>query len=157
MNLAYLQVPLLESYLQSPLVHVAASNNPELRGGYFINIPEDRTDEVRDLLDGIKRDRAHILRFAEAIAAGQELLRANATGFDLRPFTRSSRQNSATWPSWPTTPATRRRCVSPNPSSTPATSTRSRPAGMVLVIAFPATCHSTCEAYSHVGFTAFLG
>ncbi|MFF0171357.1 MULTISPECIES: MBL fold metallo-hydrolase [Streptomyces] len=86
MNLAFLQVPLLESYLQSPQVHVAASNNPELRGGYFINIPEARADEVSDLLAGIKRDRAAILRFAEAIAAGQELLRTNATGFDLTPL-----------------------------------------------------------------------
>src|SRR5690242_1904835 len=40
MNLAFLHVPLLESYLQSPQVHVAASVNPALRGGYFINIPE---------------------------------------------------------------------------------------------------------------------
>ncbi|MGW3660982.1 MBL fold metallo-hydrolase [Streptomyces sp. NPDC005151] len=86
MNLAFLQVPLLESYLQSPQVHVAASNNPELRGGYFINIAEERADEVRDLLDVIKKDRAEILRFAEAIAEGQELLRANATGFDLTPL-----------------------------------------------------------------------
>ncbi|MFC8429219.1 MBL fold metallo-hydrolase [Streptomyces sp. NPDC057253] len=86
MNLAFLQVPLLESYLQSPQVHVAASNNPELRGGYFINIGEERADEVRDLLASIKRDRADMLRFAEAIAAGQELLRANATGYDLTPL-----------------------------------------------------------------------
>src|SRR5262245_26747645 len=86
MNLAFLQVPLLESYLQSPQVHVAASNNPDLRGGYFINIAEERAGEVRDLLDRIKRDRAHILRFAQAIADGQELLRANATGFDLTPL-----------------------------------------------------------------------
>jgi L-ascorbate metabolism protein UlaG (beta-lactamase superfamily) len=86
MNLAFLQAPLLESYLQSPQVHIAASNNPELRGGYFVNIPEERADEVRDLLAAIKRDRADMLRFAEAIAAGQELLRANATGFDLTPL-----------------------------------------------------------------------
>ncbi|MFI1411813.1 MBL fold metallo-hydrolase [Streptomyces sp. NPDC020707] len=86
MNLAFLQVPLLESYLQSPKVHVAASHNPELRGGYFINIPEERADEVRDLLATIKRERARMLRFAEAIAEGQELLRGNATGFDLTPL-----------------------------------------------------------------------
>ncbi|MEU6220852.1 MBL fold metallo-hydrolase [Streptomyces sp. NPDC047022] len=86
MNLAFLQVPLLESYLQSPQVHVTASNNLELRGGYFINIPESRADEVRDLLATIKRDRADMLRFAEAIAAGQEILRANATGYDLTPL-----------------------------------------------------------------------
>jgi L-ascorbate metabolism protein UlaG (beta-lactamase superfamily) len=86
MNLAFLQVPLLESYLQSPQVHVTASSNPELRGGYFINIPEERAGEVRDLLAEIKRERAHILRFAEAIAEGQELLRTSATGFDLTPL-----------------------------------------------------------------------
>jgi L-ascorbate metabolism protein UlaG (beta-lactamase superfamily) len=86
MNLAFLQVPLLESYLQSPQVHVAASNNPDLRGGYFINIAAERADEVRDLLASIKQDRAQILRFAEAIAAGQEVLRTNATGFDLTPL-----------------------------------------------------------------------
>ncbi|MGP4029201.1 MBL fold metallo-hydrolase [Actinomadura sp. 3N407] len=86
MNLAFLQVPLLESYLQSPQVHVTASSNPELRGGYFINIPGERADEVRDLLAEIKRERAHILRFAEAIAEGQELLRTSATGFDLTPL-----------------------------------------------------------------------
>jgi hypothetical protein len=43
------------------------------------------TDE-QVFLPAIKRDRADILRFAEAIAAGQELLRANATGFDLTPL-----------------------------------------------------------------------
>ncbi|MFF8196129.1 MBL fold metallo-hydrolase [Streptomyces bobili] len=86
MNLAFLQVPMLESYLQNPKVHVAASNNPELRGGYFVNIPEERADEVRDLLAGIKRDRANMLAFADAIAKGQEILRANANGFDLTPL-----------------------------------------------------------------------
>src|SRR5215470_1747583 len=68
MNLAFLQVPMLESYLQSPQVHIAASSNPDLRGGYFVNVPEERSGEVRDLLDSIKRDRAPMLRFAEAIA-----------------------------------------------------------------------------------------
>ncbi|WP_280853711.1 MULTISPECIES: MBL fold metallo-hydrolase [unclassified Streptomyces] len=86
MNLAFLHVPMLESYLQSPQVHVTASNNPELRGGYFVNIPEDRSPQVAELLDEIKRDRAGMLRFAAAIAEGQELLRTNATGYDLTPL-----------------------------------------------------------------------
>ncbi|GAA1242950.1 MBL fold metallo-hydrolase [Kitasatospora nipponensis] len=86
MNLAFLQVPLLESYLQSPQVHVAASNNPDLRGGYFINIPEDRAPEVAALLESIKKDRADMLAFADAIAEGEELVRQNATGFDLTPL-----------------------------------------------------------------------
>jgi hypothetical protein len=50
MNLAFVQVPLLESYLQSPLVHINATRNPELRGGFFVGIDEDRSGEVRELL-----------------------------------------------------------------------------------------------------------
>lgn len=86
MNLAFLHVSMLESYLQSPQVHIAASRNPELRGGFFVNIPEEQSHLVKDLLESIKRDRADMLRFAQAIADGQELLRTNATGFDLTPL-----------------------------------------------------------------------
>jgi L-ascorbate metabolism protein UlaG (beta-lactamase superfamily) len=86
MNLANLQVPLLESYLQNPQVHIAASTNPALRGGYFANIDETRSMEVAALLDGIKRDRADMLTFAAAIAEADELLRQSATGFDLTPL-----------------------------------------------------------------------
>jgi L-ascorbate metabolism protein UlaG (beta-lactamase superfamily) len=86
MNLANLQVPLLESYLQNPQVHLAASRNPALRGGYFVNIEETRSNEVADLLDGIKRDRADMLAFATAVAEAEELLQQQATGFDLTPL-----------------------------------------------------------------------
>ncbi len=86
MNLANVQVPLLESYLHSPKVHVAASTNPELRGGYFIGVEEERSTEVGALLDTIKKDRADMLNFAAAVAEAEELLRQSATGFDLTPL-----------------------------------------------------------------------
>lgn len=86
MNLAFVQMPLLESYLQSPQVHIAASNNPDLRGGYFVGIEEARSAEVGVLLDSIKRDRADMLGFASAIAEAEDLVRQNATGFDLTPL-----------------------------------------------------------------------
>jgi L-ascorbate metabolism protein UlaG (beta-lactamase superfamily) len=86
MNLAFLQVPLLESYLQSPQVHIAASGNPELRGGFFVNIDESRSGEVRALLASIKRDRAGMLAFAEAVAEAEEIVRQGGTGFDLTPL-----------------------------------------------------------------------
>jgi L-ascorbate metabolism protein UlaG (beta-lactamase superfamily) len=86
MNLAFLQVPMLESYLQSPQVHTAAGSNPALRGGYFVNIAEDRSKEVADLLASIKRDRAPMLRFAQAIAQAEDIVRQEANGFDLTPL-----------------------------------------------------------------------
>lgn len=86
MNLAFMQVPMLESYLQSPQVHINASNNPELRGGFFVNIEASRSGEIRDLLAAIKRDRAPLLGFASAIAEAEEIVRNGATGFDMTPL-----------------------------------------------------------------------
>jgi L-ascorbate metabolism protein UlaG (beta-lactamase superfamily) len=86
MNLALVQIPLLESYLQSPQVHINASSNPELRGGFFVNVEESRSGEIRDLLASIKRDRADMLNFAAAVAEAEELVRSSATGFDLTPL-----------------------------------------------------------------------
>jgi len=86
MNLAFLQVPMLESYLQSPKVHINASHNPQLRGGFYVDIDESRSAEVRDLLISIKRDRSAMLGFAEAISEADETMRQGATGFDLRPL-----------------------------------------------------------------------
>ncbi len=83
MNLAFVQVPLLESYVQNPQVHIAATSNPELRGGFFADIEEARKSEVAGLLSAIKRDRADMLAFAAAVTEGAELLRESATGFDL--------------------------------------------------------------------------
>ena len=86
MNLAFLHIPLLESYLQSPQVHTNASSNPALRGGFFVNVEAARAGEIRDLVASIKRDRAEMLRFARAIVEAEEVIRQGATGFDLSPL-----------------------------------------------------------------------
>lgn len=86
MNLAFLQIPMLESYLQSPQVHLNAIRNPELRGGFFVNIDESRSDEVRDLVESLKREREGMLAFAAAVAEAEDTLRESAAGFDLRPL-----------------------------------------------------------------------
>jgi len=86
MNMAFVQIPMLEAYLQSPQDHISASANPDFRGGYFVAIEEHRSSEVGLLVDSIKRDRSTMLAFAAAIADGEELLRREATGFDLSPL-----------------------------------------------------------------------
>jgi L-ascorbate metabolism protein UlaG (beta-lactamase superfamily) len=86
MNLAFVQVPLIESYLQSPQVHIRASQNPAMRGGLFVNVGDSRSGEMRDLLASIKSDRAELLAFAAAIAEAEEIVRQGATGFDLTPL-----------------------------------------------------------------------
>ena len=86
MNLANMQLPLLESYLQSPIAHINASKNPKLRGGLFVGIDKSRVAEIRDLVASIKRDRAPMLRFAAAIAQAENIVRQEATGYELTPL-----------------------------------------------------------------------
>ncbi|GAA3067548.1 MBL fold metallo-hydrolase [Streptosporangium carneum] len=86
MNLAFRNIPMLESYLASPEWHFAAARDPKFRGGFFVNIEEKRKNEVEALLAAIRRDRADMIRFAEAIAEAEKIVREEATGYDLRPL-----------------------------------------------------------------------
>jgi L-ascorbate metabolism protein UlaG (beta-lactamase superfamily) len=86
MNLAHVQIPLIESYLQSPQVHINASRNPELRGGFFVNIDVSRSAEIEQLLTSIRKNRKPMLDFAAAVAEAEEIVRQGATGFDLTPL-----------------------------------------------------------------------
>ena len=83
MNLANLLVPLMDSYVAQPKVHEAAVANPRMRGGFFINHGGRRTEEIQQLRNRCTRDNADLLDLAQAIGAADELLRAQATGYDL--------------------------------------------------------------------------
>jgi hypothetical protein len=52
-SLAFLQVPLLGSCLQSPRVHVDASGSRQFRGGFFVGVGEGRAGGVRRALAGL--------------------------------------------------------------------------------------------------------
>ncbi|MDR7276963.1 MBL fold metallo-hydrolase [Catenuloplanes atrovinosus] len=86
MTLANRLIPMMESYLQAPEWHFRGSRDPKFRGGFFINVDDKRADEVAALLATIRRDRADMIRFAEAIAEAEKLVLAEATGYDLRPL-----------------------------------------------------------------------
>lgn len=80
------QVKTLESYLKKPQVHLKAARNPKLAGGPYVDIPEERADEVRSLLDRIREVQADNLRFAEAAIDFQNRLAKEATGQSIEPF-----------------------------------------------------------------------
>lgn len=81
MNLAFVQLPVLESYLAAPAEHAAAGNSHEPRHGYFVDIEESRADEVAALVESIRRDRADMLDFAAAVAEAEALLRRDPACF----------------------------------------------------------------------------
>jgi L-ascorbate metabolism protein UlaG (beta-lactamase superfamily) len=80
LNLARVQIPLLESRLRNPQAHVAAGTGSPSPGHF---VEESRGLEVAALLDSIKKDRADMLAFADAIAEAGALLRQHVTGSDL--------------------------------------------------------------------------
>ncbi|MER7707484.1 MBL fold metallo-hydrolase [Kitasatospora sp. NPDC097605] len=84
MYLAFRQIPMLESYLQTPDFHFSGSRDPRFRGGFFVGIEAERKDEVEALLAAVRRDSADVIRFAHAIAEAEKLVREEATGYDLR-------------------------------------------------------------------------
>lgn len=86
MNLANLLLPMMDSYVQQPQVHAAAVANPRMKGGFFINHGGRRVDEIRQLRDRCARDNADLLDLAQAVKDADELLRTQATGYDLTPL-----------------------------------------------------------------------
>lgn len=86
MNLANLQLAMIDSFVANPDVHAAAVANPKMRGGFFINVDTARVDEVRALGEEIRRENAAALRLAAGIKEAENLLRAQATGYDLSPL-----------------------------------------------------------------------
>jgi len=56
---------LLESFVNAPDVHAAACQNPNLRGGPFVDLPASAVDEVRDLIARTKERQAQQIEFGE--------------------------------------------------------------------------------------------
>jgi L-ascorbate metabolism protein UlaG (beta-lactamase superfamily) len=57
-----------------------------MRGGFFVDYGGARVDEIRALRDSTARDNAGLLELAEGIRQAEDLLRTQATGFDLTPL-----------------------------------------------------------------------
>lgn len=85
-NLTERHLKIMESYINTPQVHASAVKNPKLLGGPFIDYGGKRVDEIRNLREGIKRMRPHLIELSNAIASLDEILRTQAKGFSLQPI-----------------------------------------------------------------------
>jgi L-ascorbate metabolism protein UlaG (beta-lactamase superfamily) len=85
-NITERHLKIMDSYINSPLIHANAVKNPKMLGGPFIDYGGKRVGEIRELRDRIKRERAHLLDLSSAISALDSLLRDSAKGHSLQPL-----------------------------------------------------------------------
>ena len=80
MNLLERCMKIMQSYVNSPALHVAAVQNPAMRGGPFINLGGERIDEIRQLIGETEDRNQRLLGLAKAIKDLNRLLAEKAKG-----------------------------------------------------------------------------
>ncbi|MBJ44609.1 MAG: polyketide synthase [Planctomycetaceae bacterium] len=77
------QLPIMESFVENPQVHVDALKDPEMAGGPFIQYAPERADEVKDLLEKTKTEQKHLLLLSKSISQLEAMLDAHPQGGSL--------------------------------------------------------------------------
>lgn len=88
LHLMNYQLAALQSYLEDPAFHCAASRDPQLIGGPFIDIPVERASEVEQFLNETKAAMGDNLKFAAALTRFHNWVSEEATGQSLEPYYR---------------------------------------------------------------------
>lgn len=85
LNLQYRYLPAIRSFIAAPMVHVAASQTPEMFGGPFVDLPATAVDAAQAYVDACVSDRAEALEFASAYRDFDVALQS-ANGYSLNEF-----------------------------------------------------------------------
>jgi L-ascorbate metabolism protein UlaG (beta-lactamase superfamily) len=83
LNIAYRYLPLLESFVENPSVHIAATRDPKLLGGRFMELSEHDIPAVGSLLSQAKETYSDMVQLANDVKNLDQRLREAATGFSL--------------------------------------------------------------------------
>ncbi|WP_285405764.1 MBL fold metallo-hydrolase [Luteibacter sp. ME-Dv--P-043b] len=83
LNLAYRQIPMLRSFVTNPRVHEAASSDPRMLGGSFLELKADDVIAARQLLQDTLKSGAPLLRLAEDLIKQDRQLHKGETGHSL--------------------------------------------------------------------------
>ena len=83
MNVAYLHLKVMKSFIMAPELHAATLKDPNMRGGLFLNLDPQKVDEVKALSERTTKEQAHLISLAEAIKALNVMLMKEAKGYSL--------------------------------------------------------------------------
>jgi L-ascorbate metabolism protein UlaG (beta-lactamase superfamily) len=85
-NITHRHFKIMDSYINAPQIHANAVKNPKMLGGPFIDYNGKRVDEIRELREHTKRDRAGLIKLSEALDSLDAMLRSSAKGYSLHPL-----------------------------------------------------------------------
>src|SRR3569833_60593 len=86
MNVLKRHLRIMQSYVAAPHVHAQSVKDPKMAGGPFIDYPQPRVAEIRQLIEWTQKEQAHLSDFAHAVRSLSELLKSEATGACLDPL-----------------------------------------------------------------------
>lgn len=86
MNLAYRHIPLMESFIADPSLHIAASKDPKLLGGPFVDLTEEAIPGIKELLRETQDQCSHLLSLAKDIKDVALRIQTKAMGAQLDEF-----------------------------------------------------------------------
>jgi len=82
-NLTERHLKIMESYIESPESHAAATKTPALLGGPFMDFKGERVEDVKRLRDRTLSGRIRLIQLSRALERLDAVLREEATGYSL--------------------------------------------------------------------------
>jgi L-ascorbate metabolism protein UlaG (beta-lactamase superfamily) len=85
-NVTERHMKIMDSYIATPQVHANAVKNPKMLGGPFIDYQGKRVDEIRELRERTRRQRARLFELSQALQQLDSCLQLKAKGYSLQPL-----------------------------------------------------------------------
>ena len=85
-NLTQRHLKIMDSYIESPDTHMAAVKNPALLGGPFMDLGENKVEEVKRLRERTVSLRSNLVDLSRALEQLDQMLREKAAGYSLEPL-----------------------------------------------------------------------
>src|SRR4051794_36704074 len=63
MNIVHRHLPLIQSFVTNPAVHLAAARDPKMLGGPFVMLPADRAPALRELAQRTRALASDLIAF----------------------------------------------------------------------------------------------
>lgn len=82
MNMTFRHTPMFQSFIANAAVHEAASSNPKMLGGSFMELKKTDLPSVKNLFQQTQGSHGHLIRFAEALVGLDRQLQGEK-GFSL--------------------------------------------------------------------------